>query len=97
MSETSPTATDYRAYGPLYRGWARALSLVMALTLAGILMIAPQLLVTRLHHGYLMLGMWGISAGFIHGVGYVPVLRLWRIAFGPWLAWPLMVLLVLTC
>jgi predicted membrane protein len=34
--------------------------------------------------------MLGICAGFVHGVGFVPEHKLWRIAFGPWLAWPLM-------
>jgi len=26
----------------------------------------------------------------VHGVGFVPEHKLLRIAFGPWLAWPLM-------
>jgi predicted membrane protein len=34
--------------------------------------------------------MLGVSAGFVHGVGFVPESKLWRFLFGPWLAWALM-------
>jgi predicted membrane protein len=37
-----------------------------------------------------MLVMWGISAGFIHGVGFVPQHWLWRLLFHPAAAWLLM-------
>ena len=41
-------------------------------------------------HGLLSLVMLGVSAGFVHGVGFVPQHRVWRVLFGPWLAWALM-------
>jgi predicted membrane protein len=34
--------------------------------------------------------MWGISSGFIHGVGFYPHRRLWRTLFHPLGGWPLM-------
>jgi cyd operon protein YbgE len=43
-------------------------------------------------HGLLALLLWGVAAGFIHGVGFTPRARVWRIAFSPWVALPLMVL-----
>ncbi|MFL0808283.1 MAG: cyd operon YbgE family protein [Oceanobacter sp.] len=84
---------DYTAYGPFYAGWARALSLLGALVLSGLLLAMPQLVAVGMHeldHGTLSAGLWGISGGFVHGVGYVPEMRLWRYAFSPYLAWPLM-------
>lgn len=86
---------DYRAYGPLYSGWARGLSLLTALALSGILLVMPRLVAVEardIDHGLLSLVMLGICGGFVHGVGFVPAMRLWRILFGPWLAWPLMTL-----
>jgi len=40
----------------------------------------------------LMLCMWGIAAGFVHGVGFVPRNLILRIALGPIAAWLLMLL-----
>lgn len=92
---TSPI--DYRNYGPLYAGWARALSLMMACVLSVLLCALPSVVATvvgEIDHGTLSLCMWGISAGFIHGVGYIPHTRIWRWAFSPYLAWPVMGLCV---
>ncbi len=41
-------------------------------------------------HGILALIMWGLSAGFVHGVGFVPHNPLLRVALGPLIAWPLL-------
>ena len=84
---------DYRAYGPLYAGWARLLSLLLALGLSAALLLMPHLVAAdsrELQHGPLSLALLGISAGFIHGVGYVPLLKIWRWLFSPYLAWPVM-------
>jgi len=35
--------------------------------------------------------MWGIAGGFVRGVGYVPLHRVWRIVLGPLVAIPTMV------
>ena len=42
--------------------------------------------------GLLMLVMWGICSGFIHGVGFDPYGRLWRTIFHPLGGWLLMLL-----
>ena len=84
---------DYRRYGPLYAGWARGLSFMLAVGLSVALLAMPQLVATdtrELEHGPLSLGLLGISAGFIHGVGYVPLMAIWRWLFSPYVAWPLM-------
>ena len=88
---------DYKAYGPFYAGWARAFSLLGALVLSGLLLAMPQLVAVGMHeldHGSLSAGLWGISGGFVHGVGYVPETRIWRYAFSPYIVWPLMGLCV---
>lgn len=42
--------------------------------------------------GLLALLFWGISAGFVYGVGFAPRATAWQLAFGPWVALPLMAL-----
>jgi predicted membrane protein len=37
-----------------------------------------------------MLIMWGVAAGFVHGVGFEPRALAWRAMFHPLLAWGLM-------
>lgn len=72
---------------------ARLISLLSAGGLALLVLVYPILLSTAgkpARHSALMLLMLGISAGFVHGVGFVPESRLWRGVFSPWLAWPLM-------
>lgn len=96
MSKEPRTAppVDYKALGWLYSGWARALSMVSALGLSGTLLVMPQVVAVdtlSLQHGPLSLAMWGMSAGFVHGVGYVPVLKVWRWTLGPMIGWPLMI------
>jgi cyd operon protein YbgE len=78
----------------LDRPWARWLSLALAIFLAGLVTVYPKALVTgdRVNHGLLMLLMWGMSAGFVHGVGFVPRHRVLRMLLGPYAAWPLMAL-----
>ena len=73
------------AYNPL----ARTLSLLLAIAIAGMTFTYPRAL-AHASHGLLSLTMLGISAGFVHGVGFVPDSKLWRFLFGPWLAWALM-------
>lgn len=88
---------NYREYGPLYAGWARLFSLLLALALSVALLAMPHLVASdtrELDHGPLSLGLLGISAGFIHGVGYVPLMKIWRWLFSPYVAWPLMLLCV---
>ncbi len=70
-------------------GALRAFSLLAALALSGLILTYPKAL-AHANHGLLSLVMLGVSAGFVHGVGFVPQHKLWRIVFAPWLAWPLM-------
>ncbi|MEW6133375.1 MAG: cyd operon YbgE family protein [Pseudomonadota bacterium] len=77
----------------LYGGFARAVSLVAAGILALIIMLYPVALSqdgTTPSHGLLTLVMLGISAGFIHGVGFTPRGLAWKWLFHPVLAWLLM-------
>ncbi|MFN3750872.1 MAG: cyd operon YbgE family protein [Thiobacillus sp.] len=80
----------------LNRGWARGLSLVAAFVLMLLVTLAPRALTVEdgraIGHGALTLIMWGMSAGFVHGVGFVPNNAVLRILLGPWVAWPLMAL-----
>ncbi|GEM_PF-91800 len=64
-----------RAQGRCYGAFGRVLSLVLAAPLALVLLIHPAAMLDGqggYSHPQLMLVMWGISAGFVHGVGFVP-------------------------
>lgn len=72
-------------------GCARGVSLLAALGLMLLVTLLPRGLTVEdgspLGHGVLMLIMWGMSAGFVHGVGFVPRNRVLRILLGPLAAW----------
>jgi cyd operon protein YbgE len=72
-------------------GWARGVSLLAALGLMLLVTLLPRGLTVEdgspLGHGVLMLIMWGMSAGFVHGVGFVPRNRVLRLLLGPLAAW----------
>jgi cyd operon protein YbgE len=72
-------------------GWARALSLTSALALMILVTLFPRGLTAAdgspISHGALLLIMWGMSAGFVHGVGFVPRHRVLRALLGPFAAW----------
>lgn len=69
----------------------RTLTLLGAFALMLLITIFPRALATEeggpISHGVLMLLMWGLSAGFVYGVGFVPHNRVLRVALGPWVAW----------
>jgi cyd operon protein YbgE len=74
-------------------GWSQLASLLMAIVLSGLLLIYPRAVAASLgdvNHGLLTLLLWGISVGFIHGVGFVPRMSIWRVVFHPFIGWPLM-------
>lgn len=78
--------------------WARALSLAVALVISVGLLAWPTLVVTtegHVDHGWLMVLMWGMAAGYVHGVGFIPRNRLLRVALGPLAAWGLALLAAL--
>ncbi|MDR2249283.1 cyd operon YbgE family protein [Acinetobacter sp.] len=77
------------------QAFAMAISFLLALPLAAILLVHPSLMLDangHYNHSQLMLVMVGISGGFIYGVGFVPHFWLWKWLFSPWIAWPLMLL-----
>ena len=71
--------------------WTRGVSLLAALTLMLLVTLLPRGLTvddgSPLGHGVLALIMWGMSAGFVHGVGFVPRNRILRVLLGPVVAW----------
>jgi len=74
------------SYGPA----SRVLSLLLASPLALVLLIHPAAMLDGqggYSHPQLMLVMWGISAGFVHGVGFVPQWWGWRWLLGPLPVW----------
>ncbi|NNH27410.1 cyd operon YbgE family protein [Acinetobacter terrestris] len=75
--------------------FAMAISFLLALPLAAVLLIHPAMMLDangEYSHSTMMYIMIGISGGFIHGVGFIPKFWLWKWLFGPFLAWPLMLL-----
>lgn len=76
-----------------YGAASRVLSLLLAAPLALVLLIHPAAMLDGqggYSHPQLMLVMWGISVGFVHGVGFVPRHWLWRLLFHPLIGWLLM-------
>jgi cyd operon protein YbgE len=77
--------------GVLNSGWARGVSLVSALALMILITVLPRGLTTTdgspINHGILALIMWGMSAGFVHGIGFVPHNAVLRAVLGPVAAW----------
>jgi len=74
-------------------GWARLISFLLAMSLTVLVLAYPRAIATSVsdvRHDLLALMMWGIAAGFIHGVGFVPHLTVWRLAFHPLTGWLLM-------
>jgi len=83
------TSIIAKLYAVMDRGPLRALSLVMALLLAGILFWDPSRFAAKtsefeIWHGFAL--MWAICAGVIHGVGFRPHKLLWQTFFCPLLA-----------
>jgi len=77
----------------LYSGPFRSLSLLAASVFCLAVLLFPQLLIVQgesPNHGALLLGLWGMAAGFVHGVGFVPRHVLVRFALGPVAAWVLL-------
>ncbi|KMK43915.1 cyd operon protein YbgE [Pluralibacter gergoviae] len=76
-------------YAVMDKGSLRALSLLMALVLAGCIFWDPSRFAAKtssleIWHGFLI--MWAVCAGVIHGVGFRPKSLLWQGLFCPLLA-----------
>ncbi len=83
---------EYRIAYPSH-GALRLLSFCLAVALTVLVLAYPKAIassVSDVRHGVLALLMWGIAAGFVHGVGFVPRLPLWRIVFHPVTGWLMM-------
>lgn len=68
----------------------RLFSLLLALSLSGLLLIYPNYMSAgsaELDHGYLTIIMLALSAAFIHGIGFYPHYWLWKILFSPYFSW----------
>jgi predicted membrane protein len=77
----------------LYTGQTRLVSLLTAGTLSLVLTLYPQAVIQGGRapgHAALMLCMWGIAGGFVHGVGFVPRNPVLQVLLGPLAAWLLM-------
>lgn len=94
MSENGRRQGDWSRLIPYPNpGWLRLFSFLLASALSAMLLTYPRAVATSLsevNHGLLFLVMWGIAAGFIHGVGFVPRMIIWRIVFNPFIGWLLM-------
>ncbi|WP_318370015.1 cyd operon protein YbgE [Enterobacter sp.] len=78
-----------KMYAVMDKGPLRALSLVMALLLAGCMFWDPTRFAAKtsefeIWHGFLM--MWAVCAGVIHGVGFRPKAIHWKGVFCPLIA-----------
>ena len=65
-------------------GWMRLVSIALAIGLSVLILVYPRVVATsvsEVNHGLLTLLMWGIASGFVHGVGFVPRLTIWRGVF----------------
>ena len=76
-------------YAVMDKGPLRALSLLMALVLAGCIFWDPSRFAAKtssleIWHGFLI--MWAVCAGVIHGGGFRPKSLLWQGLFCPLLA-----------
>lgn len=76
-------------YAVMDKGPLRALSLLMALVLAGCIFWDPSRFAAKtssleIWQGFLI--MWAVCAGVIHGVGFRPESTLWQGLFCPLLA-----------
>ena len=74
---------------------ARVVSLIAALAITGTVLVFPRLITLDMHsvpHGWLVLLMFGMSFGYVHGIGFVPQNKYLKTIFSPVIAWPVMAL-----
>lgn len=74
---------------------ARAVSLTAALAITVTVLVFPRLIALDMHtvpHGWLVLLMFGMSFGYVHGIGFVPQNKYLQTLFSPIIAWPVMAL-----
>lgn len=70
--------------------WSRIVSFTLAASYSSVLLFYPKAVIGdggNVSSGVLTFLLWGVAAGFVHGVGFVPRLTVWRLFFHPALAW----------
>ena len=73
--------------------FARAVSLTAALAITVTVLIFPRLIALDMHtvpHAWLVLLMFGMSFGYVHGLGFIPQNHYLKTIFSPLIAWPVM-------
>ncbi len=71
----------------------RVISLLLSLGVSVLLLLYPQIVMdadNQANHSVLMLLLFGIMIGFIHGVGFQPLTTFWRFVLSPILSWPIL-------
>ena len=74
---------------------ARIISLIAALTITFTVLVFPRSIALDMYsvpHGWLVLLMFGMSFGYVHGMGFIPQNKYLKTVFSPIIAWPLMTL-----
>lgn len=88
-----------RVHRPFDFGVTRFISMILALTLSGLLLINPNHIAdstAQLDHGYLTLLMFALSGAFVHGIGFKPRFWLWKLLFSPYFSWTVLVSFVVS-
>jgi len=78
----------------MYGTLSKSLSLLLAIVLSTVILLAPNTVTNNdnsVNHNFLMLLLLGIMLGFIHGVGFKPISRLYRYLLSPIIAWLIMI------
>lgn len=73
--------------------WSRLISLALAIAVTALVMTYPRDVaasVTDYRPAVFALMLWGVAAGFVHGVGFVPRRTVWRAIFHPLFGWLVM-------
>jgi len=90
MNSTEARTSESLPGRLLYSGPLRSLSFLAASVFCLAVLLFPQLLIDGgqpPNHGALALALWGMAAGFVHGIGFVPRHVVARLALGPLAAW----------
>lgn len=85
--EGAPDAPDIPGAGARPRAAIHGPSLGVALAIMVAGSVYPILFADakgQADHGLAMALFWAMSAGFVRGVGYIPVARVWRWLFSGW-------------
>lgn len=74
-------------------GFLRTLTLLASLAVLVLVVLYPRAIATdasSVPHGALVILLFGMSAGWVYGFGFIPQNKFFRILFSPFTAWGLM-------